>query len=354
MSYERHVAFLEIDYPTIWTAHRLGPADAVFDAALNAVAHLASPTPRGTSSIILAGRSSVEFAIPAGTGGQASTLPSPPAYLLSALMFGADTLAMTFGKVPGAPAADPTKTAKAIGLAFAAKGCLSTLDSLVHHDITDAASVGELFRTATDMATGCLADQWELAYGLTGFLGQFAVGTVLWLVEGIKLAIDGVHAAIDNVLYWGNYRVNIGMPVLAGPTPAAQLPVFAGTPGNAAALESRLRTGVAGLPIERRPTVTGVGCQLYEVFGANLGAGAMDVYIGVPGGSCGGDAAGTYYRIRDWRVVASADICGDCGPASADYARLTAPYAGRPPAQYGTFAVQAGGPAGWHLAPLKP
>ena len=63
------------------------------------------------------------------------------------------------------------------------------------------------------------------------------------------------------------------------------------------------------------------------------------------GGNCGGDAAGTFYRIRNRTVVSKADACGDCGTADANWKTLTAPYGNR---QRSTFGVWPG-PDGWTL-----
>ena len=126
-------------------------------------------------------------------------------------------------------------------------------------------------------------------------------------------------------------------------TPGATLPTFESSAANAAKLESFVRSGVSGLP-----AVAGAdGCLVYEVYGADLARGALDVYIGVPGGACGGDAAGSYYQIRDRRVVATVAHCGDCDPPDSTVTRFTAPYRNRPAA--GLFTIRSGGASDWRL-----
>src|SRR5664280_2946541 len=118
-------------------------------------------------------------------------------------------------------------------------------------------------------------------------------------------------------------------------------------PGKVRAIDlvnqAPVRSGVSGLP-----AVAGAdGCLAYEVYGADLARGALDVYIGVPGGACGGDAAGSYYQIRDRRVVATVAHCGDCDPPDSTVTRLTAPYRNRPAA--GLFTIRSGGASDWRL-----
>jgi hypothetical protein len=100
---------------------------------------------------------------------------------------------MTMGKIPGAPAAVATKSAKAVDSALAGKDCVRSLDAEVHTNVTDAETTGAVFRNAADLAVGCLAGQWGVAYGLTGVIGEFVLKVVLWLVDGVKLVIDGVR-----------------------------------------------------------------------------------------------------------------------------------------------------------------
>lgn len=66
---------------------------------------------------------------------------------------------------------------------------------------------------------------------------------------------------------------------------------------------SFLKSRPVGLPlISAARGTAGDGCTVVGVRGAAFSAGALDLYIGVLGGECGGYAAGTLYEIRDKRV----------------------------------------------------
>jgi hypothetical protein len=206
---------IEVDYPAGWSVRRVGPSDPVITQAINAVAKSLSPPAGGGQSVIVSGGETIELTAAVGTSGLVRALPSPPAYLVSGLLYGADTLAMTFGKLPGMKV-DPNKTAKAITLAFAGKDCLTRMDELAHNDVSSPHAVGELFRSVTGLAVGCLGGQWEIAYGLTGALVSFVVGVLVWLADGIKLVLQGLQAAVDTAIYWRDYRIAV---TTAAPVP---------------------------------------------------------------------------------------------------------------------------------------
>ncbi|GEM_PF-1497269 len=200
---------MESDFPADWSVHPVGAPDPVTERIISAVTHVLSPAAAGGASAIIAGGRTVQFTVPAGSSGEVQTQPSAEGYLIDAFLYGADTLAMTFGDIPGAPKADPSKTARAISLAFAAKDCLTQIDAIAHNDLSSPHAVGELFRSEVELAVGCLGDQWKVAYGVTGFIGSFVTSVLLWLVDGIKLVLDGLHAAIDTGIYWHNYRIAV-------------------------------------------------------------------------------------------------------------------------------------------------
>jgi hypothetical protein len=198
---------METEYPAAWSASRIGPADPITRQIISSVTHVLSPASDGAASIIIPGGGTVQFEPPAGTLGEARTEPSPEGYLFDAFLYGADTLAMTMGDVPGAPKSDPAKTAQAISLAFAAKDCVTQVDAMAHDNLSNAHAVGELFRSDVELAVGCLGDEWRIAYGLKGFVGSFIASVVLWLTDGIKLVLNGLKAAIDTGIYWRSYRI---------------------------------------------------------------------------------------------------------------------------------------------------
>jgi hypothetical protein len=213
----RHYA-VGFEYPSNWTPHTVGDADAVFDHITLGVARIATPAPAGRKTLIVGGGRTVWFEIPAASTGQLSVSPNVPAYLASALLFGAETFAMTFGKVPGVATPNPSATAKAIDLVFASKSCVDEMSKVMATTVDDASSAGALFRSVVNLATGCLKDQWQVAYGITGFMRAFAVSVALWLVDGVKLVMQGVQAAIDSAVYWRTYRVVVDATAKVNPT----------------------------------------------------------------------------------------------------------------------------------------
>lgn len=230
---------MEVDYPFGWAVRRVGDADLVTTQITDAVAKAVTSTPRGQSAVIVAGGATVELIADERGAGRVSVLPSPPAYLASALLFGVETLAMTFGAVPGAPKPDPSRTAKAVQLLFAGKSCVTDMIDLTRRDVTSPSAVGDMFRSLANLAVGCLSDQWEIAYGIRGFVASFLAGVVLWFVDGVKLVLDGFRAAIDTAIYWRTYRIVLALVPSLALTASGVGPIEFGAAGSAA--EAKLR-----------------------------------------------------------------------------------------------------------------
>jgi hypothetical protein len=208
---------IEAEFPAGWSARTLGPLDPIIDRIVTSVTHLLSPVGEGNASVIIPGGHTVEFTAPVGASGLVRAVPSGEGYLVDAFVYGVDTLGMTFGDIPGVPPASKTRTAEAISAAFTAKSCVTAIDAIEHNDVSSAHAVGELFRSDVSLAINCLGEQWRIAYGLTGFVATFYTGVALWLVDGVKLVIDGLRGAVDSALYWRSYRialVSTAVPVL--------------------------------------------------------------------------------------------------------------------------------------------
>lgn len=222
---------IEVDYPAGWAVQRVGPPESVVSQAVNAIVKDGSPPAGGGQSIIVPGGESIELSAAVGSSGMVRATPSSLAYLASGLLYGVDTLAMTFGTLPGMTA-DASKTAKAIALAFEGGSCLTQMDALAHTDVSSPYDVGLLFRSAAELATGCLGSHWEVAYGLAGARGSFAVGVVLWFGDGIKLVLQGAQAAVETGIYWRDYRIAVTtaapspLTVTSAPVPPISLPNY--------------------------------------------------------------------------------------------------------------------------------
>jgi hypothetical protein len=206
---------MEADYPDSWAASHVGDTDPLTAEIVADIAKELSPAATGGRSVIIPGGEQEQFVVPAGAVGQLDVRPSSEAFLIDALVYGADTLQMTMDDIPGTPAASPSKTASAISLALQAKDCVTEGDNLIQTEVTSATTAGQMFRGAVEWAVGCLADEWKEAYGLSGAIGSFVVSIDLWLADGIRLVVDGMQEAIDGAVYWRSYRIAIGSSGLA-------------------------------------------------------------------------------------------------------------------------------------------
>ncbi|NUR04285.1 MAG: hypothetical protein HOY79_49625 [Streptomyces sp.] len=147
---------VETDYPATWVMRRLGPTDPIFQQVVTSVTRVLSPPPAGTAAVIIPAGHAVELTAPPGTSGEVRTRPSPAGYLIDALLYGADTYALTLLQIPGAPKRNLTKTEKALALVFTSESCLTGMDALAHNDLSSAHAIGDLFRADIDLAVGCL------------------------------------------------------------------------------------------------------------------------------------------------------------------------------------------------------
>lgn len=200
---------VETDYPSTWAMQRTGPSDSVSDRILELVSRALSPQPAGQAAVVMPGGHAAELTVPPGTSGLATVAPSAQAVLASAFAFGAQTLAMTFDDVPGAPAASTTKTAAAVQLVDSSASCLSSMEALLRNKATSASDVGDLFRADTELAVGCLGHEWETAYGEHGLLASFVTSVILWLADGVKLIVDDLDSLVENSFFFGDYRLAV-------------------------------------------------------------------------------------------------------------------------------------------------
>jgi pimeloyl-ACP methyl ester carboxylesterase len=162
------------------------------------------------------------------------------------------------------------------------------------------------------------------------------------------------NAAGQNTLWSAHLRWDGHKVVVTKLVPQTQmLPSFDQTAENAMALEAFLRAGVPGLePIKGSPGAYD-RCQAITVRGADLKGGALDMhFLLTPGGDCGGDAAGTDYKIRNHKVTASSFGCGDCEGMTPTGPDLKAAYGTR---RSSVFTIKATGVGtGWQLLSEPP
>ena len=200
---------MEANYLSDWSMNRVGNLDPVTAQILKYLPALSlrvsGPNVR---TVIIPGGQEVDLTPPARASGIVLIGPTAEGILVDAMLYAADTLAMTFGKIPGAAGPDPSKTAKAVGLAFDSGKCVNEMLAVGHNpDVTTPQAAGGVFRSFTDVAASCLADTWTAAYDISGFMAPFYVGTLLWLADGIKLITTDLHSLIDSFMYWQGYHI---------------------------------------------------------------------------------------------------------------------------------------------------
>jgi hypothetical protein len=202
---------LEVDYPASWSVSRAQAEDPVTGQILSSLPALSLEVsgPSVRTAIIPAGQE-LDIAPSQGSSGYVRVSPSVEGIIVAALLFSADTLAMTYGDVPGVPASTAATTAQAIAETFDDTSCVADMDTAVHDaDVSTAQAAGSVFRDFTDIATGCLARTWATAYGLAGFQATFVTSTLLWLSDGIQLILADSQALVDSAFYWQGYHIYV-------------------------------------------------------------------------------------------------------------------------------------------------
>ena len=213
---------LEADYRSDWSASLAGSVDPITAAIVRSIPALSLKAGGpGVRTSIIPGGQELDVSARADTSGIVLLAPSVEGIIVDALLYGADTLAMTFADIPGAKRADPNKTAKAIAMVFGDGKCVAQMDAVVQNpDVSTPQAAIAIFRDFADVATGCLGMYWPAAYGISGEVAAFFTGFALWLADGIKLVITNLHAIVDDAVYWQGYHINLRS------APASPIPDF--------------------------------------------------------------------------------------------------------------------------------
>lgn len=211
---------IEVDYPWAWTASRDGWPD-IDTAIADGMASLLTFAPQGEKKAIIGGGDTVTFTIPLGASGTATATPSSQAYLWSALVYGLGTLVQTTEAVPLAASATISTQVKAVQLVFSSKDCLSSFQGLAGTAVTSVSGAAGLFWQDLQLASSCLGDEWEKAYGAKAGVASYLVDVFLWLVNGLQLVGGGVYGLIESGVYWNGYQMAVTAPA---PPPTLGLP----------------------------------------------------------------------------------------------------------------------------------
>ena len=175
-------------------------ADA--DDLLGIIAKLVPPSPsmKGNKVQLLASGNRLEFAVGSNPSRMGVKLgPDPGGYLLSALHFGIGTYTMVMGRVGSSDA-----QTKLLG-ALQGQQCLSTFTSLATTSLDTPEKAQDFFRTALGLALDCIAVSIETID--VGLINQTMVAPLIWLMNGLKTAADGVVGALDTGFDTDGYQI---------------------------------------------------------------------------------------------------------------------------------------------------
>jgi hypothetical protein len=144
---------LSVQHPDKWTAQVLGPAQPLLDSVASGLGRLVTSTPRGRQVLILGAGQTVELTVVRGQYNEVVIEPSPPAYLASALIYGAQTFAMVMERVPGGPEVSNGKTAAALKAVLDDAGCIASFQKLQSADVSNADALSPCGRQLSSLAS---------------------------------------------------------------------------------------------------------------------------------------------------------------------------------------------------------
>jgi hypothetical protein len=231
---------LEADFPSTWPMRRLGQPDPISQQILTSLPALSlrAGGPQVSTSIIPGG-DEIEITPPPGASGMILNGPSAEGVIYDAILFGVDTLALTYGDIPGVSKATTQQTDEAIADLFQSRDCISQMRAVASNALTQA-NAGAMFRSLTDIAVGCLGKYWPTVIGINGSDGARDLSTALWLTDALKIVFGTGQAALDTAVYGPGFHIYVRsrMPVppsgpvttpAASPSPAALTGTWTGS-----------------------------------------------------------------------------------------------------------------------------
>jgi hypothetical protein len=226
---------VEVDYPSSWPVRRLGRPDPVSEQILTSLPALSlrAGGPQVHTSIIPAG-DEIQVAPPSGKSGTILIVPSPEGIIYDAILFGVDTLALTYTDIPGVPEATAQQTDDALADLFQSRDCITQMRAVASNALTQA-NAGMMFRSLVDIAVGCLGKYWPAVTGINGPQGNLLISTALWLANATNIIFDTEQAAIDTAVYWQGYHIYVQSSSIATqPSPAPRRPPVSARPPSPA------------------------------------------------------------------------------------------------------------------------
>jgi hypothetical protein len=223
---------LEADFPSTWSMQRLGSPDPVSQQILTSLPALSlrAGGPRVTTSIIPGG-DEIELTPPARESGTILIGPSPEGIIYDAILFGVDTLALTYGDIPGVPTATVSQTDEAIGDLFQSRDCVSQLAAVASNVLTQA-NAGAMFRSLVNITVGCLGKYWPTVIGINGPQRALALSIALWLADAMTIVFDTGQAAWDTAVYGPGYHIYVRSRSAVPPSGPATTPAPSPSPAS--------------------------------------------------------------------------------------------------------------------------
>ena len=190
---------LEASYRSDWSAALAGPVDPVTHEILKRIPVITpGASGPGVHTSIIPGGAELDVQPQPGTSGRVLIGASGEGIFIDALTYAATTLAMVYGRLPGAAASTAVKTSEVISDMFTDSGCVKELGAAYGNpDVSTSQSAGGLFRSLTDVAASCLAKYWPKVYQVSGPSAAFIASVLLWAADGIKLIVTDLHAIVD-------------------------------------------------------------------------------------------------------------------------------------------------------------
>jgi hypothetical protein len=159
---------------------------------------------------LLAGGNQIEFSLAKSGGRRADGVmmtPDPGAYLLTALDFALATYDFVLERAGAGTAMEKLRTALAGGQ------CLIGFSELASTKLSTSQDAARFFSTALQTAMDCGAI--ALKNADLGFILSAIVAPVVWVMDGVKLAINGLIATAEAAFDTTGYGIVINRPAQA-------------------------------------------------------------------------------------------------------------------------------------------
>jgi hypothetical protein len=200
------------------------PGTFVAGTAASTATVAAGAVPAAVREVILPGGQSVEFGpaaapravIPLGANAvfEPVTLgPSNSGYLVTAISLAVAAFSASYGDVPGAPHADPVRSARAVSLAFAASACrreVGTSGSTAGGSTAGGSTAFANLDHDVNLALNCLRPAWQAEYGGPALLRPFLAGVADWMVRESSQLVGGLRLLAESMISWPSVVVHVG------------------------------------------------------------------------------------------------------------------------------------------------